>query len=89
MVEADQSSGFDWRPYIVCDPKILCGKPTLKGTRLAVEFVLDLLAGDWDDEVLRRNYPGLTPERKRAVLAYAADFVREIHALPLSSAEAP
>jgi uncharacterized protein (DUF433 family) len=83
MMEADQSSGFDWRPYIVCDPKILRGKPTLKGTRLAVEFVLDLLAGDWDDKALRRNYPGLTPERKRAVLAYAADFVRRIHTLCL------
>ncbi len=75
---------LDWRQYIVCDPAVLCGKPTLKGTRLSVEFVLELLSGAWDRESLRRNYPSLTDERIRAVLAYAAETFREdrFHLLP-------
>ena len=68
---------IDWRDYIVCDERILAGKPTLKGTRLSVEFVLDLLAAGWDRESLRENYPQLTDEGIRAVLAYAADSFRE------------
>ena len=63
----------DWRDYIVCDPDILGGKPVLKGTRLSVEFVLQLLAAGWPMEDLRQNYPNLTDERVRAVLAFAAD----------------
>lgn len=67
---------IDWRNFIVTDPLILCGKPTLKNTRLSVEFVLDLLAAGWSTELLEHNYPNLTPERIRAVLAYAADVFK-------------
>ena len=62
----------DWRDYIVADERILAGKPIVKGTRLSVEFVLEPLAAGWDREALRDNYPQLTEERIRAVLAYAA-----------------
>jgi uncharacterized protein (DUF433 family) len=67
----------NWRDHIVCDPRVLGGKPVLKGTRLAVEFVLDLLAAGWDRAAIRENYPNLTEERVRAVLAYAAETFRE------------
>lgn len=66
-----------WRDYIISDPAILGGKPIIKGTRLSVEFVLDLLAAGWDQTALRKNYPNLTEERIRAVLAYAAETFRE------------
>ena len=62
----------DWRDYIVSDERILAGKPTIKGTRLSVEFVLELLAAGWDREALQENYPQLTEDRIRAVLAFAA-----------------
>jgi uncharacterized protein (DUF433 family) len=42
----------DWRGRIVVDPAVLVGKPVLKGTRLAVEFVIDLLANGWTYERL-------------------------------------
>lgn len=67
----------EWREHIVSDPAILGGKPILKGTRLSVEFVLELLAGGWDEQSLRQNYPNLTEERVRAVLAYAAETFRD------------
>lgn len=75
---------IDWKEYITCDPAILGGKPTLKGTRLSIEFVLELLAGGWGGPAIRDNYPNLTEERIRAVLAYAADTFREdrFHLLP-------
>jgi uncharacterized protein (DUF433 family) len=67
----------DWRQHIVTDGAILGGKPVLRGTRLSVEFVLELLAAGWDRRSLQENYPNLTEERIRAVLAYAADTFRE------------
>lgn len=68
---------INWRDYVVSDPEVLTGKPALKGTRLSVEFVLDLLAAGWNQQALRANYPNLTEDRIRAVLAYAADTFRE------------
>lgn len=78
------TSDLDWRSYIVCDPAILGGKPTLKGTRLSVEFVLELLAGGWGRDSIQDDYPNLTDDRIRAVLAYACETFREdrFHLLP-------
>jgi uncharacterized protein (DUF433 family) len=76
-LECGRVDTLDWRDYIQSDPGVLGGKPHLAGTRLAVEFVLELLAGGWDGEALRENYPSLTEERVRAVLAYAAETFRE------------
>lgn len=64
----------NWRDHIVCDPAVLGGKPVLKGTRLAVEFVLEVLAVGWNEAAIRENYPNLTDDRVRAVLAYAAEM---------------
>jgi uncharacterized protein (DUF433 family) len=65
-----------WENRIIVDPKILVGKPVIKGTRLAVDFILDLLAQGWSHEEILRNYPGLTAEDIQACLAYARDMVR-------------
>lgn len=68
---------IDWHPYIHADPTILRGKPVVRGTRLAVDFVLDLLAEGWTQQELLDNYPQLSPEALRAVFAFVADSVRE------------
>ncbi|WP_204245456.1 DUF433 domain-containing protein [Methanosarcina horonobensis] len=39
---------------------MLAGKPVIKGTRLAVEFIIDLLAKDWPESEILQDYPGLT-----------------------------
>jgi len=70
------TTSVDWREQIVCDPGILCGKPTLKGTRLSVEFVLDLLASGFTRSEIDANYPNLSEDRVKAALSYAADTVR-------------
>jgi uncharacterized protein (DUF433 family) len=61
-----------WTDHIQADPAVLGGKPVIKGTRLAVDFVLALLAEGWSAVELRKQYPQLTDDALRAVVAYAA-----------------
>ncbi len=75
-----------WRDRITVDPAIVVGKPVVRGTRIAVEFVLELLAGGWSFEDVLANYRGLTVEDIRACLAYAKDVVAEVRVLPAANA---
>jgi uncharacterized protein (DUF433 family) len=63
-----------WQTRITVDPNILVGKPVVKGTRLAVEFIIALLAQGWSETEILRNYLGLTQEDIRACLAYASSI---------------
>jgi uncharacterized protein (DUF433 family) len=54
--------GVSWRERIVTDPGILVGKPVVKGTRLAIEFIVDLPAQGWSQAEILQNYPSLTRE---------------------------
>ena len=53
------------------------GKPDIKGTRLAVEFIVDLLANGWTNNEILRNYPNLMQEDIQACLAYAGQMLHE------------
>jgi uncharacterized protein (DUF433 family) len=68
---------------IIADPQVLGGKPVIRGTRLAVEFILDLLAAGWEEGELLENYPQLSRDDIRACLTYAADMLREERGYPL------
>jgi len=63
---------MDWQTRITLNPDILAGKPIIKGTRLAVEFIIDLLAQGWSTDEILRNYPGITAEDIQACLNYAS-----------------
>ena len=65
-------------------PVRLVGKPVVKGTRLAVEFVVKLLAQGWKEETIVENYPGLAREDIRACLAYASAALRDEKVYPLA-----
>ncbi len=56
----DTVARMSWRTRIEVNPEILVGKPIIKGTRLAVEFVLDLVAAGCPEDEILRNYPGLS-----------------------------
>ena len=58
---------------ITTDPDVLVGKPIVKGTRISVEFVIDLLARGWTKTDVLREYDHLKPEDIQACLAYASD----------------
>ena len=61
---------------IAIDPGVLVGKPVVKGTRLAVEFVIDLLAQGWTEKDILCNYPNLDQEDIQACLRYASTVLK-------------
>jgi uncharacterized protein (DUF433 family) len=72
-----------WPERIIIDPEILAGKPVIRGTRIAVELILELLAaGQYEHEILA-NYPGLTREDVLACLSYASYLAHEYKAYPI------
>ena len=72
-----------WSERIVVDPQIVAGKPVIRGTRLAVEFVLELLAAGQSETDLLKNYPGLAHEDILACLSYASYLAHEYKAYPI------
>jgi uncharacterized protein (DUF433 family) len=73
-----------WQDRIRVDPKVLVGKPVIKGTRIAVEFVVDLLARGWTTDQILHEYDHLAPEDIPACLAYASDILKpeRVYLLP-------
>jgi uncharacterized protein (DUF433 family) len=74
---------MDWQSRISVDPKVLAGKPVIKGTRLSVEFLLELLANGWTDEQILKNYPHLREEDIQAALHYATEATKQEHVYSL------
>lgn len=57
---------------IIANPKILGGKPTIRGTRISVEFILELLASDVSENEIIEDYSHITKEDIHACLRFAA-----------------
>lgn len=75
---------MDWRERITVDPGVLVGKPVIKGTRIAVELVIDLLARGYTKEQILDQYDHITAEDIQACLAYASETLRSerVYAIP-------
>ncbi len=75
---------MEWRERIVVDPKILVGKPVIKGTRISVEFIVDLLARGWTVEQVSKEYDHLTREAIQACQAYPSELSKteRVYLLP-------
>ena len=65
-----------WQDRITIDPNVLVGKPIVKGTRISVEFVIDLLARGWTTAQVLNEYDHLKPEDIQACLAYASEMLK-------------
>ncbi len=78
---------MDWEDRVAVDPKVLVGKPVIKGTRLAVEFIIELLAQGWAHEQILANYPALTADDIQACLAYASARLQAERVYPIDSDE--
>jgi uncharacterized protein (DUF433 family) len=70
---------------IEVNPEILAGKPVIRGTRLAVEFILELLAAGESEGEIVANYPGITREDILACLSYASYLAHLYKAYPISA----
>lgn len=75
---------MDWKERIIIDPEVLTGKPIVKGTRLAVEFIVGLLAQGWSENDILQNYPGLTREDILACLSYAREVLQDERVYPMA-----
>jgi uncharacterized protein (DUF433 family) len=75
---------MDWQERISVDPKVLVGKPVIKGTRIAVEFVVDLLGHGWTADQILHEYDHLKPDDIQACLAYASEVLKSerVYLLP-------
>ncbi len=75
---------MEWRSRIVLDPHVLTGKPVIKGTRISVELVIDLLGRGYSTTQVIEQYPHVSAEDVQACLAYASEILKSerIYALP-------
>lgn len=69
---------------ITVDPKVMVGKPTIRGLRITVEQILRAMAAGISQEELLREYPELEKDDFRAVLAYALELVDQEQVHPLA-----
>jgi uncharacterized protein (DUF433 family) len=67
---------MSWQEFILIVPGVRGAKPTLAGTRITPTDILEYLAGGMSEDEILRDFPSLTREHIRAVLAYAAERER-------------
>jgi uncharacterized protein (DUF433 family) len=73
---------MSWQERITVDPDVLVGKPIIRGTRISVEFVVDLLGRGWTVEQVLQEYDHLAPQDIQACLAYASEVLKSERVLP-------
>jgi uncharacterized protein (DUF433 family) len=72
---------------ITIDPKVCFGKPCIRGHRIWVSLILDLLASGMSSEEILDDYPGIEEADIRACIAYGAEMARERYVeVPLGDA---
>jgi uncharacterized protein (DUF433 family) len=77
---------MNWQDHIIVDPGVLVGKPVIKGTRISVEFIVNLLSQGWTESEILDNYPGLTHDNILACLRYAGAILQSEKVYPLKVA---
>jgi len=66
---------MDYKEIITADPKIMLGKPIIKGTRITVELILKKLSDGMDINEIILSYPNLTKIDIMAALSYSAEVI--------------
>lgn len=69
---------------IACDPGVMAGKPVIRGTRLAVDYILNLLAHGSMIESILDEYDGLSVEDVQACLLFASQSLSRTSFMPLA-----
>lgn len=68
---------MQWQDHIVTTPDTLSGRPRIAGTRIGVDFILDLLASGWTSERILDEYPQLKADDLQAAFAFVRDCLKE------------
>ncbi|MCX6323863.1 MAG: DUF433 domain-containing protein [Sphingobacteriales bacterium] len=74
-----------WQDHIVSDHQILPGKPTIKGTRISVELILELFAAGWTEQQILESYTNVSSESLRAVFEYLKVCIQQELYFPISA----
>ena len=69
---------------IVTDPKVMAGKPVIKGTRVPVDLIVHRIAQGETVEHLLEDYPKMTRQDVRATLEYASSVVKGEDIIPIA-----
>ncbi len=77
-----------YQKRIAINPKIMVGKPIIKGTRITVELILRLMAQGMTEKEILENYTHLKKQDIKAVFGYAVHTIKEERVLPLVSSRA-
>ncbi len=67
---------MEWKNHIVSEPKVLFGKPRVKGTRISVELILEKLGNGATQEELMESYLNLSKQQIQACISFAADKLK-------------
>lgn len=67
---------MNWPDRITLDEKVLVGKPVIKGTRISVELIIDLLARGYTNDQILEQYEHITLEDIQACLNYASEILK-------------
>ena len=76
---------MNWQDFIVSDNQILLGKPSIKGTRISVELILELFSSGWTEKQILDSYPTISVESLRAVFTYLKACIQQELYFPLSA----
>lgn len=68
---------MNWQEHIISDKDVLLGKPTIAGTRISIELILELLSSGWSEKQILESYPGLTEQNLLAVFSYLKDCIQQ------------
>ncbi len=66
-----------WKNYIITDPKVLVGKPVIKGTRISVEYLLGLFSQGWTEKQILEEYPSITKASLQAFFSYLKEYFKD------------
>lgn len=83
VIFVPSSRDMNWENYIISDREILLGKPVIKGTRISVELILELLEGGWTEQSILESYPTISQVHLQAVFAYLRECLRNELLFPL------
>ncbi len=79
---------MNWKEHIESNEEILVGKPIIKGTRITVEHIINLLSSGWTEQQILENYPRLNRDNLQAIFSYIQECMKDglLYNLPLKSA---
>ncbi|MFP5041891.1 DUF433 domain-containing protein [Parasediminibacterium sp. JCM 36343] len=70
IISSNYANNMNWQEYSVSDNQVLLGKPAIKGTRISVELILELLSLGWTEQQIFESYPTITKDSLKVVLGY-------------------